>query len=1215
MSDKPTGTTGETARAQANEALRKALRPVVEALWHSGTSVHVQCHEDTRQEVLSTLRSWLQPEHPPLSDRSILWLHALAGSGKSTIALTIANRWDNEKLLGASFFCARDGDRSNINCIFRTIAYQLSLRFPAFQEQLTKILETDPELFSSTPTRQLEKLIVEPLEAVRADAKSEAPFPIQIAIVIDALDECTDTAAVSIVLKSLALYIARIAPLKFLITSRPEENIARGFLLQNIRENTQDLALNEMPKDRTRRDISLYLRSCLAEIRENFALDASWPAPRHLENLVGLSELLFIFAAAAARYIGDTAARDPESRLMSLLDAGNAAAAKRGTSTSRSPFPILDALYIQVLENAARQLETELKDRLKLVLGTIVLAEQHLTPTTLDGLLGLLTGTVRRVLPVLGAVLTIPTREDDTTPISIIHLSFPNFLVDPTRCTDQTFLVRPRIQHSHIAFRCLKLMQSLKYNILEVASEHDCVPNSEIPGVLARISQHIPPALQYACKYWTRHLCEAEVGEDLLTALEEFCKFRLLHWLEALSLLGCVDGAVDALQSVQAFLKTQSLRATDVPSLLYDCERAVCALYPIISASAMHMYSTVALFSPLKSPIRCLAAENAWTSLDVRVGPEDTWSTTLVSHVDEFTIKALTFSPDGMCIAYGNWRGDIWLLNAHTGAELQVLKSHANTSSIQTLTFSPKGKELLSGSYDGSVNVWDVATGANLNTWNAHTDWVCSVAWSPDGTLAASASNDGTVRLWGVASPEKMVVLQHSDWVHHVVFAPDGGLLSGSQDQTCKIWDTRSIDWDSEGGTKPSRTLKHDSMVLTVPVSSDSRLVACGLNSGKIILWTKSDGQRVRSLPRRSKVVSLAFHQSGLLAAAYERSPISLWDVSAGALVKIASNDRAGTAAFAHDGLHIAHATGHQLQIHLWSSEVKQNTTTTARKLEKPLARGSTVKDRDPPGNRRTDLRAVAASPTGKLVLAVYHDELRVHEVSTGLCMRTIDNSRGTYPYATWSSTGSLFACTGRDSDNTVHVWNTDTGELIGTFSGHSKYVTGVVFTPDEQHVLSASYDGSIRRGKIGQNGQRMSSDVLLQSDSDRIWAFAVCSDGRWILSSSFGSYPPPDTSSTDLLAIPSRQPVRDNDGSYYALRLYDATTGRVLWIEHHSSLTRCVAFSEDCTRALAGNWAGEVFLYDLTQIIPPDNSVPRSQPPLAVPEHRLSNYNLYSCA
>ncbi|KAJ8462319.1 hypothetical protein ONZ51_g10978 [Trametes cubensis] len=971
----------------AHDALYRSLRPVIEAELYYGSSVHVQCHENTRMEVLATLCSWLHPGHPrlatlpapvvrALSDRSIVWLHALAGSGKSTIALTVAGWWEKDELLGASYFCARDGQRSNINCIFRTIAYQLALRFSVFREHLTKILEAHPNLYSSDPTRQLEKLIVEPLKAVHANANGEAPFPAHVAVVIDALDECTDNKATSTILKSLARYIDQLSPLKFLITSRLEENITQGFLLQSLDENTHRLALNKIPEDLTKRDITVFLRSRLAAIGNVFDLGASWPAPERLENLVDLSELLFIFAALAARYIEDQAERDPDGRLRSLLDAGNAAAAKRGTSTS--VFPILDALYIQVLETAAKGLGDALKAQLKLILGTIVLAEQRLSPATLDALLDLPTGTVRRVLPVFGAILIIPDREDNTTPIGIIHLSFPNFLVDPTRCTDQGFLVRPRIQHSHITFRCLSIMNlALKYNILEVVSEHDRVLNGEIPNLSARLSQRIPAALEYACRYWTTHLCKAEIGEDLLTALEEFCTSHLLHWLEVLSLLGCIDGVVEALQSVQACLKA------NVPSLLYDCERAVRAFYPIISTSAMHMYSTIAIFAPLDAPIRGLAAANARTLLAVRVGLENTWSDTLVLRVtDGQDIEALAFSPDGTYIACGHADGTAQLLNAHTGTELRAFEGNAKEL-IWSLSFSPIGKELLSGSHDGAVDLWDVATGANLYTWEAHSASVNSVAWSPDGTLAASASDDKTVRLWRSASPETTVVLQHDDRVHHVIFAPDGDLLSGSHENTCKIWNTRGVDWGMEANIKLNRTLKHDTWVTTVAVSLDSRLVACGLENGEIVLWTKSDGQRLRSLLGQSPVISLVFYPSSLLAAAYEMSPFALWDVSTGAPVKRVDNTYARAAAFASDSLHIVHAVADEFNVRLWPSELKQNATRTkaiSRKL-KQLVQRSSVEDREPAENGRTDLEAATISPTGKLVLAVYGDELRIYEV------------------------------------------------------------------------------------------------------------------------------------------------------------------------------------------------------------------------------------------
>ncbi|KAI9057826.1 hypothetical protein FKP32DRAFT_1681068 [Trametes sanguinea] len=108
------------------------------------------------------------------------------------------------------------------------------------------------------------------------------------------------------------------------------------------------------------------------------------------------------------------------------------------------------------------------------------------------------------------------------------------------------------------------------------------------------------------------------------------------------------------------------------------------------------------------------------------------------------------------------------------------------------------------------------------------------------------------------------------------------------------------------------------------------------------------------------------------------------------------------------------------------------------------------------------------------------------------------------------------------------------------------------------------------------------------------------------MLSSSRRYDTPLDNSSADLLAKPSRRPVKFYD-SYSALRLHDAT-GRVIWFEHHVYVIRSAAFSDDCTRAVVGNEAGGVFLYYLTKVIPPDNSaVPRCPSVLAVPEYRFS--------
>ena len=70
-----------------------------------------------------------------------MWLKGLAGSGKTTIAHTIASWCDRTGRLGASFFCARTGGRREIHRIFPTIAHQLAVSNLAFAKEVIKAAE------------------------------------------------------------------------------------------------------------------------------------------------------------------------------------------------------------------------------------------------------------------------------------------------------------------------------------------------------------------------------------------------------------------------------------------------------------------------------------------------------------------------------------------------------------------------------------------------------------------------------------------------------------------------------------------------------------------------------------------------------------------------------------------------------------------------------------------------------------------------------------------------------------------------------------------------------------------------------------------------------------------------------------------------------------------------------------------------------------------
>ena len=96
-----------------------------------------------------------------------------------------------------------------------------------------------------------------------------------------------------------------------------------------------------------------------------------------------------------------------------------------------------------------------------------------------------------------------------------------------------------------------------------------------------------------------------------------------------------------------------------------------------------------------------------------------------------------------------------------------------------------------------------------------------------------------------------------------------------------------------------------------------------------------------------------------------------------------------------------------------------------------------------------------------------------------------------------YSPDGNLLA--GGSSDNTVQIWNTQTGQLAQTFIGHTDHVFSVVFSPDGETVASSSgiKDRTIRLWSphIGKPLR------TITSDTSRIYALAFSPDGKTLAS------------------------------------------------------------------------------------------------------------------
>ncbi|CAE6432960.1 unnamed protein product, partial [Rhizoctonia solani] len=499
----------------------KSLFLAPSARYHSFQSFEVkrgECTPGTRAEVFNHIYGWLHNNLPGF----VYWLNGMAGTGKTTIAYTLCRQLDENQRLAASFFCSRAfPECRNTKLIIPTIAYQLARFSHPFKLALLDVLDEDPDVHTCLPHAQFTALIVKPL------TKSRDSLPLDIVVVVDALDECDDKDGTRCILEIL-LTQALGLPIKFFLSSRPEPAIRDEMSKPAADQASSRLVLHELEKNNVQMDIKTYMKAALAMVS---------PTNQQIATLVERSGILFIYAATVVRFIAhDGFRQNPQRRLGVVLNM---------SSTSKNQHKELDNLYTTILRAALDDsaLEDVEKEDMKQVLYTVLCAQEPLSIPHLSRLLRL--DSEYRVDAALRPLRSVLHVQEASKLVTVLHVSFVEYMLDSTRslgyhCDSGL--------HNHVITKlCFECIQETRprFNICRLESSY--VRDDEVEDIEARVTKAISAELFYSCQYWATHLTASKGSTYLAMPLENFLRNHLLLWIEVMNLKRCIHKGPEAL--------------------------------------------------------------------------------------------------------------------------------------------------------------------------------------------------------------------------------------------------------------------------------------------------------------------------------------------------------------------------------------------------------------------------------------------------------------------------------------------------------------------------------------------------------------------------------------------------------------------------------------------------------------------------------------------
>ncbi|CAH0699577.1 unnamed protein product [Spodoptera exigua] len=366
---------------------------------------------------------------------------------------------------------------------------------------------------------------------------------------------------------------------------------------------------------------------------------------------------------------------------------------------------------------------------------------------------------------------------------------------------------------------------------------------------------------------------------------------------------------------------------------------------------------------------------------------------------------------------------------------------HARYPDAVALTYDERNHKLTCVYNDHSLYVWDVRDIKRVGkSHSALYHSACIWGVDMEGGAFLSCSSDDTVRRWQLAPAAPNIYSNELNKVFYI-------------DPELKF--LKDVDLTATNDKDKSKSYDDKTGVRCVRVSPDGQHIACGDRAGNV--WVHASSGTL--------LHTLEAHDAEVLCLEYSARPRLLASASRDRLIHVFQVDRGYQIMQTLD----EHSSSITAVRFLSSGAGLQMVSCGADKtiLFRQLRHtqdGGYQFQRGQNVSGRTTLYDMEVDAGGRHILTACQDRnVRVYSAAHGRHTKTFRGTTaedGTLIKVALDNSGIYLATS--STDKILSVYDYYSGECMATMYGHSEIVTGLKFTPDCQHLISASGDGCI---------------------------------------------------------------------------------------------------------------------------------------------------------